>query len=310
MIDTTDAAAWSGPDVLPGQGDHQLDQPRGWARTLEQVVPLAQKYGAALIVGCIDEDKVRAGGHRASASSRSPAAPALLTEKYGVAAPRTSSSTRSSSPAATGDKNYVGQRGRDDRGHAADQGGASRRRKTILGISNVSLRAARRRAARCSTPSSSTTASKAGLDLAIVNSEKLERYAVDPRGGAEARRGPALQPRRGSRRGVRRALPRRRSRGARRDGDTLSLDERLAALHHRGHEGGSHRGPRGEARRTPPLDIINGPLMKGMDEVGRLFNANELIVAEVLQSAESMKAAVTHLEQFMEKATAPRARAR
>jgi 5-methyltetrahydrofolate--homocysteine methyltransferase len=41
--------------------------------------------------------------------------------------------------------------------------------------------------------------------------------------------------------------------------------------------------------------------MGGMAEVGRLFNANELIVAEVLQSAEAMKAAVTHLEQFMEK---------
>ncbi len=36
--------------------------------------------------------------------------------------------------------------------------------------------------------------------------------------------------------------------------------------------------------------------------MGRLFNNNELIVAEVLQSAEAMKAAVSHLEQFMEKA--------
>src|SRR5262249_37434881 len=53
-----------------------------------------------------------------------------------------------------------------------------------------------------------------------------------------------------------------------------------------------------------PLQIINGPLMAGMDEVGRLFNNNELIVAEVLQSAEAMKAAVAHLEQFMEKDTA------
>jgi hypothetical protein len=40
-----------------------------------------------------------------------------------------------------------------------------------------------------------------------------------------------------------------------------------------------------------------------MTEVGRLFNNNELIVAEVLQSAEAMKAAVNHLEQFMEKPT-------
>ena len=42
-----------------------------------------------------------------------------------------------------------------------------------------------------------------------------------------------------------------------------------------------------------PLGIINGPLMVGMAEVGRLFNTNELIVAEVLQSAEAMKAAVS-----------------
>ena len=41
--------------------------------------------------------------------------------------------------------------------------------------------------------------------------------------------------------------------------------------------------------------------MKGMEEVGRLFNDNQLIVAEVLQSAEAMKAAVAHLEPFMEK---------
>ena len=32
-----------------------------------------------------------------------------------------------------------------------------------------------------------------------------------------------------------------------------------------------------------PLEVINGPLMKGMEEVGRLFNGNELIVAEVFK---------------------------
>lgn len=53
--------------------------------------------------------------------------------------------------------------------------------------------------------------------------------------------------------------------------------------------------------KSGPLEIINGPLMAGMSEVGRLFNNNELIVAEVLQSAEVMKASVNHLEQFMQK---------
>jgi 5-methyltetrahydrofolate--homocysteine methyltransferase len=55
------------------------------------------------------------------------------------------------------------------------------------------------------------------------------------------------------------------------------------------------------AQGAAPLEIINGPLMAGMAEVGRLFNDNQLIVAEVLQSAEAMKAAVSHLERFMEK---------
>jgi 5-methyltetrahydrofolate--homocysteine methyltransferase len=56
-----------------------------------------------------------------------------------------------------------------------------------------------------------------------------------------------------------------------------------------------------DERWPEPLDIINGPLMTGMAEVGRLFNDNQLIVAEVLQSAEVMKAAVTQLEQHMDR---------
>ena len=60
------------------------------------------------------------------------------------------------------------------------------------------------------------------------------------------------------------------------------------------------------AEHKSPLEIINGPLMAGMTEVGRLFNNNELIVAEVLQSAESMKKAVSHLERFMEKSETSR----
>ena len=82
--------------------------------------------------------------------------------------------------------------------------------------------------------------------------------------------------------------PRRRPPAA-----SLPLDERLPRYIIEGSQGRPHRGPRAEALEdAEPLDIINGPLMKGMDEVGRLFNDNELIVAEVLQCAEAMKAAV------------------
>ncbi len=83
----------------------------------------------------------------------------------------------------------------------------------------------------------------------------------------------------------------------------LPLDERLANYIVEGTKDGLIPDlDRKLSEGMAPLDIINGPLMAGMSEVGRLFNNNELIVAEVLQSAESMKAAVNHLEQFMEKA--------
>ena len=49
--------------------------------------------------------------------------------------------------------------------------------------------------------------------------------------------------------------------------------------------------PKTRFDRLTPLQIINGPLMAGMDEVGRQFAANQLIVAEVLQSADIMTGA-------------------
>ena len=46
-------------------------------------------------------------------------------------------------------------------------------------------------------------------------------------------------------------------------------------------------------KKIAPLDIINGPLMNGMDVVSDLFGKNELKVAEVLQSAYMEKADIT-----------------
>ena len=51
----------------------------------------------------------------------------------------------------------------------------------------------------------------------------------------------------------------------------------------------------------PPLDIINTHLLDGMKVVGELFGAGKMQLPFVLQSAETMKAAVRFLEPFMEK---------
>lgn len=57
-----------------------------------------------------------------------------------------------------------------------------------------------------------------------------------------------------------------------------------------------------EALRTyKPLDIINTFLLDGMKVVGDLFGSGQMQLPFVLQSAETMKAAVAQLEPFMEK---------
>jgi 5-methyltetrahydrofolate--homocysteine methyltransferase len=54
-------------------------------------------------------------------------------------------------------------------------------------------------------------------------------------------------------------------------------------------------------RSYPPLDIINNILLAGMKTVGELFGAGKMQLPFVLQSAETMKAAVQYLEPFMER---------
>jgi 5-methyltetrahydrofolate--homocysteine methyltransferase len=57
-----------------------------------------------------------------------------------------------------------------------------------------------------------------------------------------------------------------------------------------------------DALRThPPLDIVNDILLDGMKVVGELFGAGKMQLPFVLQSAETMKAAVAYLEPHMER---------
>ena len=57
-----------------------------------------------------------------------------------------------------------------------------------------------------------------------------------------------------------------------------------------------------EARQesTRPLDVIEGPLMDGMNVVGDLFGAGKMFLPQVVKSARVMKQAVAHLIPFIE----------
>ncbi|TVQ35565.1 MAG: methionine synthase [Geminicoccaceae bacterium] len=49
-----------------------------------------------------------------------------------------------------------------------------------------------------------------------------------------------------------------------------------------------------------PLDVIEGPLMAGMNVVGDLFGAGKMFLPQVVKSARVMKTAVAHLLPYME----------
>ncbi len=265
------------------------------------VCPLARTYGAALVVGCIDEDKQQGMGvtvERKLAIARR--SYALLTQKYGIPATDIIFDPLVF-PCASGDKNYVGSAAATIEGIEAIRDALPDTR-TILGISNVSF----------GLPESSREVlnsvflyhcTRAGLDFAIVNSEKLARYASIPpreREAAEdllyARRDDAIEAFAAFFRGAKKKTASPEDAWAH-----LPVEQRISRRVVEGTKEGLIDNLNLALEKYTPLEVINGPLMAGMDEVGRLFGANELIVAEVLQSAEVMKASIAHLEQFMDK---------
>jgi 5-methyltetrahydrofolate--homocysteine methyltransferase len=300
MIDTTDAKALE--DALKRtQGKsiiNSINLEDGEER-FERVVPLARRYGAALVVGCIDEDKQQAQAitreRKLAIAQRSLD---LLTKKYGVAAEDIYFDALVF-PVGTGDKNYIGSGVETIEGIRLIKQ-ALPAAKTVLGVSNVSfgLPPAGREVLNAVFLYHCV---QAGLDLAIVNSEKLERYHAIPE--EERRLAEDLIWWRGDDPIAAFAAHFRAKspKAAIEERSDLPLDERLARYILEGTKQGLYADLDEALQTRPPLEIVNGPLMAGMDEVGRLFGNNEMIVAEVLQSAEAMKAAVAHLEPHMEK---------
>ncbi len=264
-----------------------------------RVVPLARAYGAALVVGCIDEDKQQAQAitrqRKLEVAQRSYD---LLTTKYGVA-PEDIYFDALVFPVGTGDKNYIGSGVETIEGIRLIKQ-ALPDAKTILGVSNVSfgLPPAGREVLNAVFLYHCV---QAGLDAAIVNAEKLERYVAIPE--EERQLSEDLIWWRGAD-PIATFTAHFRAKSPKatvHERVDLPLDQRLARYILEGTKEGLYADLDEALQTSAPLAIINGPLMAGMDEVGRLFANNEMIVAEVLQSAEAMKAAVSHLEPHMEK---------
>ncbi|MEK7234823.1 MAG: methionine synthase, partial [Elusimicrobiota bacterium] len=308
MIDSTDAKVME--EALkraPGKCILNSINLEDGEERFEAVIPLVHRFGAALVVGTIDEDKVMGMGltreRKLQIAKRSFD---LLTTKYDIS-PEDIIFDPLVFPAGTGDKNYWGSAVETIEGIRIIKA-AMPRCKTILGISNVSfgLPAAGREVLnsvylhRCV---------EAGLDLAIVNAEKLARYAQIPemeiklcwdllswKGPGDPTHPAGFDAVAAFCEHFRLAKTVEKSPSQRLK---LPIHERVSKNVVEGSQEGLKADLDEFLKTLKPLEIINGPLMAGMDEVGRLFGANTMIVAEVLQSAEVMKAAVSHLEPHM-----------
>lgn len=262
----------------------------------DAVLPLVKRFGAAVVVGTIDETGMAVTRERKlEVAERSYD---LLVNKWGIA-PEDIIFDPLVFPVGTGDEQYIGSAVETIEGIRLIKEKMPRS-LTTLGVSNVSfgLPPVGREVLNAVYLYHCT---QAGLDYAIVNTEKLERYASIPENEIKLANDLLFSTTDQTLSDFT-DLYRDKKKEKTEDDIPKTVPERLSYYIVEGTKEGLI--PDLEAALKmydTPLDIINGPLMDGMAEVGRLFNDNQLIVAEVLQSAEVMKASVSFLEQFMEK---------
>ncbi len=299
MIDSTEADVVEGAlKVYPGRCIVNSVNLEKSGERVKKVLPLARRYGAAVVAMTIDEKGMAQTADRKAEIARRMVA---VAGEYGLP-PDALVFDALTFTLATGGAEYR---------HSAVETleGISRIKAenpgvfTVLGVSNVSFGLAR--AAREVVNSVFLYhAVKAGLDLAIVNPKDVRAYPAIPeveRTLAEDlvfdRREDALA----------RLIAHFGEKGAEK---AVPAEDLLAGktAEERIHLQILHRRPEGiealidEAlTRRPAVAVLNEILLPAMKDVGDRFGAGELILPFVLQSAEVMKKAVAHLEKFLEK---------
>lgn len=297
MIDTTNpAVAELAAATCPGKSIwNSVNLEHGPAK-LEKAAELNKKYGMAIVAGCIDDDQDE--GMAISAERKLEVAGAMvrLLSAYGV--PQEDILLDALVfPVASGQEKYAQAAAETVKGIALFKKHYPKCR-TILGVSNVSfgLPPAAREALNAVFLHQCV---KAGLDAAIVNTEKLRRYAslteqektlastLLKNASQEAVTAFAAlyRDKKPAAPAVKSADPETILKAAVTEGDRAPVAQAVADL----------------LKTKTPMEIINGPLSQGMAEVGVLFGKGDLIVTEVLQSAEVMKCAVTALEPELKK---------
>ncbi len=305
MVDTTEtkvarqALTWLGGKALLNSVN--LEEGDGPGTRLDGFLSLAAEFGAAIVATCIDEE-----GQARTAEWKVRAARAiteLAVTRYGLD-PQDIFIDTLALPLSTG---MV-----ESRRDGIETIEAIRRIKaelpgvrTILGLSNISF-GLNPGARQVLNSVFLHECSDAGLDAAIVHASKLlplnrideeaRRVCLDLIYDRRSDDYDPLTVLLGLYEGV------SSSSAATSSLDDLELNDRLR----RRIIDGARVGLEGDldaamAEGMAPLDIVNQLLLDGMREVGDLFASGEMQLPFVLQSAETMKSAVAHLEPHMEK---------
>jgi len=305
MVDTTEtkvarqALTWLGGKALLNSVN--LEEGDGPGTRLDGFLTLAAEFGAAIVATCIDEEgQARTADWKVRAAS---AITDLAVARYGLD-PQDIFIDTLALPLSTG---MV-----ESRRDGIETIEAIRRIKaelpgvrTILGLSNISF-GLNPGARQVLNSVFLHECSEAGLDAAIVHASKLlplnrideeaRRVCLDLIYDRRSDDYDPLTVLLGLYEGV------STSHAATSSLDELELNDRLR----RRIIDGARVGLEGDldaamAEGMAPLDIVNQLLLDGMREVGDLFATGEMQLPFVLQSAETMKSAVAHLEPHMEK---------
>ncbi len=274
-----------------------------------KVLPMAKRYGAAVIALTIDEDGMALTAEKKVAIAKRIFT--LATEKYGMR-PQDLIFDALTLPISTGQEDYrtagietlKGVKGIKE---------ALPEVRTLLGVSNVSF-GLNPYARRVLNSVFMHEAVNHGLDIAIVNYSKIYPLYKIPEAEVELARkliycdrsnGDPLQAymkhfeaMKGQKEAVQTAHV-----------ETLSVEDKLkfCIIHGEKSIGDGAAKKRLEEvleealKDYTPLDLINNVLLDGMRTVGDLFGARKMQLPSVLDSAGVMKAAVAYLEPKMEK---------
>ncbi len=303
MIDSTEASVIEAAlERAPGRAIINSINMENGRKRIDAVVPLAKKHGAALVALTIDEVGMAKTRERKLEVARK--IHDIVVDEYGLS-PGDLVFDALTFTLATGDAEWI------ESARETIEGIRLIKRElpgvfTILGVSNVSFGL---------TPAARSVLNsvflhhcvQAGLDAAIVNPAHVTPYAEIPPDERQLaddlvfnKRPDALQ---------RYIEHFSTADGGRETGESVKEDPTAGmTAEQRVHWMIVHRKKDGiedaldaAGVREQPVRVLNEVLLPAMKEVGDKFGAGELILPFVLQSAEVMKKAVKHLEQFLER---------